>query len=152
MNEGLKVLLVHNRYLEPGGEDAVFEAEGRLLEAAGHRVERFEVSNREVAAMGRLRLGTRTVWSPQAQRTVLKVARTFRADVAHVHNTLPLLSPSVHHGLAGAGAAVVQTLHNYRLLCPQGMLLRDGRPCESCVGRAPWPGVIHACYLSLIHI
>lgn len=141
------VLLVHNRYRDAGGEDVVFEAEGRLLEALGHRVVRYEVRNERIAEMSALRLGSRALWSVEARRELGALARDVRPDVAHVHNTFPLLSPSIYSALASAGAAVVQTLHNYRLVCPQGMLLRDGRPCEICVGRGlPLPGVRHACY------
>jgi glycosyltransferase involved in cell wall biosynthesis len=140
------VLLIHNRYLERGGEEAVFEGEARLLEARGHRVVRWEVDNARVAELGALRLGARTVWSVEAHRAALRLAREVRPDVAHVHNTLPLLSPSVHHALSSEGTAVVQTLHNFRLLCPQGMHLREGRPCDACVGRAPVAAVRHACY------
>lgn len=143
----LTVLLVHDRYLESGGEDAVFDAEGRLLEGLGHTVVRYEVHNRRTTEMSALRLGARTVWSREARREVGALAREVGADVAHVHNTFPLLSPSIYSALSASGAAVVQTLHNYRLLCPQGMLLRDGVPCEICVGKTvPWPGVRHRCY------
>ena len=143
----LTVLLLHNRYLEPGGEEAVYQAEGRLLESLGHRVVRYEVGNERVAELSTLTLGARTVWSVEAHRQVARLVREARPDVAHVHNTLPLLSPSVHHAISAAGVPVVQTLHNYRLLCPQGMLLRDGHTCVECVGRwAPVAGVLHGCY------
>jgi glycosyltransferase involved in cell wall biosynthesis len=143
----LTVLLVHNRYLQRGGEDAVFESEGRLLESLGHRVVRYEADNRSLADMGALQLGLRTVWSFDTHRELTRLARDVRLDVAHVHNTLPLLSPATHHALGAAGVAVVQTLHNYRLFCAPGTLLREGRPCHDCLGRTPpWPGVVHACY------
>jgi glycosyltransferase involved in cell wall biosynthesis len=139
--------MIHNRYQQPGGEDAVFEAEGLLLEARGHRVVRYEAHNSRVADLGVFRLGARTIWSAESHRAVARLARQLRPDVAHVHNTLPLLSPSVHHALSASGTPVVQTLHNFRLLCPQGMLLRDGRPCHDCVGRnPPLPALRHACY------
>lgn len=140
------VLLVHNRYRERGGEDAVVEAEARLLRERGHPVTLHEVDNAEVDAVSRPRLAAGAVWNPVAYRELARLAAATRPAVAHVHNTLPLLSPAVHHALWRAGAAVVQTLHNFRLLCPQGMLLRDGRPCEACVGRLPLPGVVHRCY------
>src|SRR5688572_33420045 len=110
----LTVLLDHNRNLQPGGEETVYEAEGRLLEACGHRVVRYEVANERVSELGTLHLGARTVWSAEAHRQVARLVREARPDVAHIHNTLPLLSPSVHHALSAAGVPVVQTLHNYR--------------------------------------
>jgi glycosyltransferase involved in cell wall biosynthesis len=143
----LTVLLIHNRYREPGGEDAVFEAEGRLLEADGHLVLRHEVHNDRVSELGALRTGLRAVWSRETHRALTELAARVRPDVAHLHNTFPLVSPAAHHALVDAGVTVVQTLHNYRLICPQGLLLRDGRPCQDCVGKTPpWPGVAHACY------
>ncbi|MDP2958889.1 MAG: glycosyltransferase family 4 protein [Longimicrobiales bacterium] len=141
------VLLVHNRYLERGGEDAVFEAEGRLLERFGHRVLRYERDNREIASAGALGTALRALWSHADHRAVGDLVRRERVAVAHFHNTFPLISPAAHHAARGAGAAVVQTLHNFRLLCPNAQFLRDARPCESCLGKAvPWPGVVHRCY------
>jgi glycosyltransferase involved in cell wall biosynthesis len=141
------VLLVHNRYLERGGEDAVYEAEGRLLEEFGHRVLRYERDNREIAAHGRVSMAMRTVWSPLDEGEIGAVVRREHVDVVHFHNTFPMISPAAHHGARRAGAAVVQTLHNFRLLCPGGLFLRDGAPCEKCLGRAvPWPAVAHRCY------
>ena len=69
------------------------------------------------------------------------------ADVVHFHNWLPQISPGSFYAARKAGAAVVQTLHNYRWACPKGILFRDGRPCEECVGKlVPWPAVAHGCY------
>jgi glycosyltransferase involved in cell wall biosynthesis len=67
--------------------------------------------------------------------------------LVHFHNTFPLLSPAAYHAARSAGAAVVQTLHNYRLLCPGANFFRDGRVCEDCLGkRFAWPAIQHACY------
>ncbi|HEX5451193.1 MAG TPA: glycosyltransferase [Candidatus Limnocylindrales bacterium] len=147
----LRVLVVHERYRQSGGEDGVAAAESDLLEAHGHRVERLLVDNREIPGRPgpaeRLRLGAGTVWSTRWAADVERRARALDADVVHVHNTLPLLSPAVLVGARRAGAATVQTLHNYRLICPVATLYRDGRPCDDCVGRTlAWPGVLHACY------
>lgn len=141
------VLVVHNRYQQAGGEEQVYEAEASLLEAHGHRVLRLEADNREVDALGRWALAARTIWSSAAAKDVRQTVVSEGVDVVHFHNTLPLISPAAHRAAAEAGAVVVQTLHNYRLVCPRGMLLRNGRPCRDCVGRAvAWPGVVHACY------
>jgi glycosyltransferase involved in cell wall biosynthesis len=78
---------------------------------------------------------------------VRDLVRERKAQVVHFHNTFPLISPAAYYGARSAGAAVVQTLHNYRLACPNGLLLREGRPCEACVGgRVAWRAVAHACY------
>ncbi len=143
----LTVLLVHNRYQLPGGEDGVFEREGALLEAHGHRVLRYELHNDEVDGLGRAALLGRTLWSRPAYAQVRQTVETAGVDIVHVHNTLPLASPAVFHAAHAGGAATVHTLHNYRLVCPGTLLLRDGVPCHDCVGLAfAAPGVRHACY------
>jgi glycosyltransferase involved in cell wall biosynthesis len=146
-----RILVVHERYRQRGGEDAVFEAEADLLERHGHRVERLVVDNTGIpdqpSARQAIRLAVGTVWSPEGARLVRRATQRFRPEVVHVHNTFPLLSPAVHAAAHAVGAATVQTLHNYRLTCPAAVLFRDGRYCEDCVGRVvPWPGVVHGCY------
>lgn len=143
----MRVAVVHNRYQQPGGEDRVFESEASLLEQAEHKVLRFEVHNDAVGSMRALELAARSVWNPASERTLRRLLLEFRPDVVHVHNTLPILSPSTFTAARRAGAAVVQTLHNYRMICPSATLYRDGRPCELCVSHAlQLPSVRHACY------
>jgi glycosyltransferase involved in cell wall biosynthesis len=142
----VRVLLVHNHYQQPGGEDQVFREEGALLESRGHTVLRYTLHNDEVAAQGPAALAARTVWSRPAYRAVARLVREGGVEVVHVHNTLPLASPAVYWAARQAGAAVVQTLHNFRLVCPGALLLRDGRPCTACLGRLPLPALRHACY------
>jgi len=146
-----RVLVVHERYREAGGEDVVFDAEAALLERNGHVVERLIVDNDDIdlgtGIAGRLRLAADTVWSRPGARRVREAVRDFRPTVTHVHNTFPLLSPAVHAAAHEAGSATVQTLHNYRLICVSANLYRDGRPCTDCVGRTVGlPGIVHACY------
>lgn len=141
------VALFHNFYQQPGGEDEVFRAEGLLLERHGHHVVRHAVSNDSVATMGRSALAASTLWNRAAYREIRALLRRERPSVAHFHNTFPLLSPAAYYAARDEGVPVVQTLHNYRLICPNAQLYREGRPCERCVGRAvAWPGVVHACY------
>jgi glycosyltransferase involved in cell wall biosynthesis len=142
----LRVLVVHNAYQQRGGEDAVVEAECELLAANGHAVERYGRHNDEIASLPRLSLAAQTLWSPRTHNEVKARIQGFKPDVIHVHNSIPLISPSVYWAAASAGVPVVQTLHNFRLLCPQAMLLREGRICEDCVARPPWRAVAHGCY------
>ncbi|MFL5770803.1 MAG: glycosyltransferase family 4 protein [Chloroflexota bacterium] len=145
------VLLVHERYRQRAGEDAVFDAELELLRDMGHPVEALVVDNEgirdERTIRQQIRLGLETVWSARAARRVARQLSERPADVVHVHNTFPLLSPSIYGAARSSGAAVIQTIHNYRPICPAATLFRDGRPCEDCVGRAvAWPSVVHGCY------
>jgi glycosyltransferase involved in cell wall biosynthesis len=143
----MRIVLVHNFYQQAGGEDRVFADEAELLAAHGHEVLKFTKHNDDVARTSRWRLALGTVWNRQAARELERVVRDHRADVVHFHNTLPLLSPATYYAARRAGAAVVQTLHNYRLACPKATLFRNGSPCELCLGRSiPWPAVQHACY------
>lgn len=146
-DEPLTVLLVHNFYQKPGGEDRVFEVEGAMLEQHGHRVLRYTLHNDDVEGMSRVGLAARTIWSRSSHREVQQLVEREGVDVVHVHNTLPLASPSVYYGARAGGAAVVQTLHNYRFICPGALLLREGNLCHDCVGRSvALPAVRHGCY------
>lgn len=142
------ILLIHNHYKKSGGEDVVVESEKKLLEEHGHTVDLMEADNAEIAGFtGIARTAVGTIYSPTAKALVATRIAAFRPDVVHVHNFFPLFSPSIYYACREAGIPVAQTVHNYRLICPGGQLLRDGRVCEDCVGRkVPWPGVLHACY------
>jgi glycosyltransferase involved in cell wall biosynthesis len=145
------VLLVHNRYQQAGGEDVVFEAEARLLADRGHRVARFVVDNAAIpvdrSPIQAIRLAVETTWSFRAAARMRRMIQRFRPDVVHAHNTFPLISPSIHAAAHGPGIGTVQTLHNYRLICPAATLFRDGHVCHDCIGQAiPWPSVRHECY------
>lgn len=142
----MKVLVVHNAYQQRGGEDAVVDDECRLLAEHGHGVRRYTRHNDELIQLPGWRAAAEAVWSARSHRDVAALIAEERPDVVHVHNTLALVSPSVIQAAARAGVAVVATLHNFRLACLEGSLLRQGRLCEDCVGHLPWRGVLHACY------
>jgi glycosyltransferase involved in cell wall biosynthesis len=141
----VKVLQLHTRYREPGGEDVVVASEAELLRAAGHEVVAHHVTNPASSAASAAKLAT-SAWSPAAARQVKALVERERPDVAHVHNTWYALTPSVVAALDKAGVPVVVSLHNHRMLCVNADLLRDGLPCESCVGKVPWRGIVHRCY------
>ncbi|MGH8904975.1 MAG: glycosyltransferase family 4 protein [Egibacteraceae bacterium] len=145
----MRVLQIHTRYRQAGGEDLVVEAEAALLRAAGHDVIEWHAENpaQPLAAAADL---ARSAWNTSAARGVGEVARRRRPDVAHVHNTWFALSPSVLAALRRACVPVVMTLHNYRLVCVNGLLFRDGRVCDDCIGGGPWPAVRHRCYRSSV--
>jgi glycosyltransferase involved in cell wall biosynthesis len=141
----MRILQLHTRYREAGGEDSVVRAEAALLDQAGHEVLSYVVDN-PVGPLDTAVALAMSPWNPTAALKLRETASRLRPDVAHVHNTWYSLSPSVIAALDGLRIPVVMTLHNYRLLCVNGMLFRDGRVCEDCVGSHPWHGVQHRCY------
>jgi len=143
----MRLLSVHNRYLIRGGEDEVRDAEERLLREKGHQIETYEEDNERVAALGKLQVALKTIWSTEAYEAMRTQLRRQAYDIVHVQNFFPLISPSVYYAAKAEGVPVVQTLHNYRLLCHNAYFFRDGRVCEDCLGKfVPFPGVVHACY------
>ncbi|MEQ8787166.1 MAG: glycosyltransferase family 4 protein [Pirellulaceae bacterium] len=143
----MRVVVCHNFYKQPGGEDRVFRDETTLLESSGHRVIRFTVHNDTTDGMSPLSLAASAVWNRESATLLRDLVRKTQADVVHFHNTVPLVSPSAYYAARKAGAAVVQSLHNYRTICPKATFFRDGGVCESCLGRkVALPAVVHACY------
>lgn len=142
----MKILICHNYYQQPGGEDQVFDAEVALLRKNGHDVLTHTVHNDQIESMGNAKLASLTVWNRSAAADIGELTRRHKAQVVHFHNTFPLLSPAVYGAARSSGAAVVQTLHNYRLICPAATLFREGKPCDACVGRPPMAAIAHACY------
>jgi glycosyltransferase involved in cell wall biosynthesis len=147
----MRVLVIHNRYRaeRPSGENVLVDTESCLLEEHGCQVERLVVSSDDISQWSAARkalLPARVVWSREGHRLTVEAVRRFRPDVVHVHNTFPLLSPSVLWAARSSGAAVALTLHNFRPLCPAGSFMRQSRICEECLGRLPVPAVRHGCY------
>ena len=146
VGEPLRILLVHCRYRLPGGEDTVFAAEREMLAGHGQQVFTYERSNAEGGAVQKLLLPFRAVFSFKTVREVRALIREHHIDVVHVHNTLLSISPSVFWACFLEGVPVVQTLHNFRIFCPNGILLRDGRVCEDCPRHGLRCAVRHRCY------
>ena len=145
--DAVRIVVCHNYYQYAGGEDRVFEEEARLLAAHGHHVVTYTKHNDAVDGMRPWSLAAKTIWNRQSARELGELVRRERADIVHFHNTLPLISPAAYYAARRAGAAVVQTLHNVRLVCPKATFFREGRPCESCLGKiVPLPAIRHACY------
>ena len=145
----MRVLLIHNRYRQYGGEDAVAEAEADLLRSNGVQVFSLNSGNDvdpNVRITGTLALALDSHWSRTSYRRVRDICRDFRPDVAHVHNFWMRLTPSVHAACRDAGVPTVQTLHNFRLFCTNAQFQRNGHICQDCLGKLPWRGVVRRCY------
>src|SRR5580698_9974842 len=142
----LSILSAHNHYRQAGGEDQIFANEAALLEQNGHEVVQYAEDNVRIQK-GSLGAACGTVWSAPSFRRLSALARSRPFDIAHFHNTFPLISPAGYYAVRRARLPVVQTLHNYRLLCPAFTLMRNGVACEQCLGRlSVLPSVLHGCY------
>ncbi len=148
----MRILLVHNFYgsAAPSGENQVVEAEKALLQSRGHEVAEFTRQSDEIrgpGAWGTIKGALATPWNPWSARAIRQEVARFLPDVVHVHNTFPLISPSIFHALAGTGVARVLTLHNYRLFCPAAIPMRAGKVCTDCLDRrSVLPALQHGCY------
>ena len=145
----MHILTVHCQYQQRGGEDCVYETESKLLRTAGNLVTELTLSNHEIdvnSLRDKVLVGARTIWSRKGKRALARTIGEASPDIVHFHNTFPLLSPSVYYACAEAGVPCVQTLHNYRLLCANAMLVRDGNVCERCLGGRFFSRVRYSCY------
>ena len=145
----MNILIVHNRYQIPGGEDRVAAQEAELLRAHGHQVFTYSRDNGELKTFSlwqKLALPFWTLYNPKTYRDIRAMVREEKIDVVHVHNTLMLVSPAVYYGARRGGAAVVQTIHNFRLLCPGATFYRDNRVCEDCLKKGLSCALKHKCY------
>lgn len=143
----MQILIIHNYYQHRGGEEQVFQAESDLLKANGHSVWHYTVTNDQIKEMSSIALLGKTLWNQQVYRELRSLIQKEHIQVAHFHNTFPLISPSAYYACKAERIPVIQTCHNYRLLCPNAMFLRDGQVCEDCIGKwMPFPSVQHKCY------
>ena len=149
MNKLPTILIVHNYYQIPGGEDTVVENEKKLLEANGHKVILYTRNNSELKTFNKLQkilLGFTTIFSIKTYIEVRRIIKQQKIDIVHTHNTWNLVSPSVYFSAFSCKVPVVQTIHNFRLLCPGATLYRDGEICEDCINKGLRCAVKHKCY------
>ncbi len=148
MHNKQKILMVHNFYQIGGGEHTVFENEKRLLRENGHEVIEYTRSNDELkgSVLKKALMPFTAVYSPKTYREVKTLIRREHIDIVHCHNTFPLISPAVYYAAWKCGIPVIQTIHNFRFLCPCGVFYRDGKVCEDCVGCGLGQALKHGCY------
>ncbi|MGA8613460.1 MAG: glycosyltransferase family 4 protein [Xanthobacteraceae bacterium] len=143
----MRVLIVHNRYQQAGGEDTVAANEHALLDQHGWDTRLWSVSNDAISSpWSKMSVAVHAPYSRPARDELARVIADFAPGVVHVHNFFPLLTPSVYDACRAAGVAVVQTLHNYRTICAGALLTRDGHACEDCIGASPYRAAVHGCY------
>ena len=144
-----KVLMVHNFYQIGGGEHTVFKNEVEMLRENGHEVIEYTRSNDELkkSKWKMLLLPFTTIWSFKTYREVKKIIKEQSIDIVHCHNTFPLISHSVYYAARNRRIPVVQTIHNFRFLCPGAMFYRNGKICEECREKQSLkPALKNKCY------
>ena len=144
-----KVLIVHNYYQIPGGEDTVVANEKKMLEEHGHKVILYSRHNSELNSISKIKklmLPISTVFNLKTYRDIKKLIQTENIEIVHVHNTLNMISPSVYYAAFSCKVPVVQTVHNFRMLCPGATFFRDGKVCEECITQGLFCAVKHKCY------
>lgn len=147
----MKVLIVHNFYqsFSPSGEDIVFQSEKKLLKNAGIEVVTFEKHNDEIVKFTlhrKINLSFDLIWSFKTYKELQNLIIKEKPDIVHFHNLFYLISPSAYYVCKKFGIRVVQTLHNFRFFCVNGLLMRNSRICEDCVGKIPWRGFFYGCF------
>ena len=143
----MKILTIHNQYQLRGGEDESCELERYLLQQMGHHVDLYGENNERVKKLNSVTIASKAIWSREAYHDVSQMLGRSSYDIVHVQNFFPLISPSVYYAAKKLKVPVIQTLRNYRLLCPNALFFRDGEVCEDCLGKSiPYPGIIHGCY------
>ena len=144
-----RILVVHNRYQIPGGEDSVMEQEVRMLRSHGHQVFVYERNNAELSNLSfcqKLRLPFQVIYSRKTEREIRSLIRKHSIDLVHVHNTILLISPSVYDACRKENIPCVQTIHNFRMVCPNALLYRDGKVCTDCISHGLHCALKHRCY------
>lgn len=143
------ILIVHNYYQIPGGEDTVVANESEMLKRHGHKVILYSRNNSELNEMTKLQklmLPVTTIFNFKTYFDIKKLIKDQKVDIVHVHNTLNLISPSVYYAARKKKVPVFQTVHNFRLICPGATLYRDGHICEDCINNGLHCAVKHNCY------
>jgi Glycosyltransferase len=147
----MKVLLIHNEYGKYCGEEAVVDKMDKMLSANGHEVRRFTRSSAEIPQMflGKVRAFFAALFNPMAFIQLRRVLNEFQPDIVNVHNLYPFISPAILFYIRKRSIPVVMTIHNFRLMCPTGLFMRDGLPCENCLHGYEWNCVRYNCEHSI---
>lgn len=149
----MRVLLVHNDYGKPSGEEAVVAGMRRMLERCGHTVSELRMTSAGLrdTLSGKIRGFVQGIYSPSGRRAMRRKLTEFRPDVVNVHNLYPFISPAALFECRKAGVPVVMTVHNFRLMCPTGLFMRDDSPCLACLEHGnEWRCVRYNCEHSLL--
>ncbi len=144
----MKVLLVHNFYQFWGGEDTYVTSLEKLLKKNGHTVILYSKDSKNIKSIwDKVKTGFGLFWNPQVTKELHEIIQKERPDVAHFNNIYPLIGATAYRVCKKHNIKIVQTIHNYRFMCPKGSLFRDGKICELCVNRHFFsPAIRFGCY------
>jgi len=132
----MKVLLIHNFYksIAPSGEDIVFRKESELLKKSGVKVVSYQKNNDNIMSiLDMIRAGINILWSRRSYKEISELIDREKPDLAHFHNIWYLISASAYKACKDKGIPIIQTFHNFRVICINGLLYRSGRICEKCL-------------------
>lgn len=144
----MKILVVHNDYGKYSGEEAVVD---RMIDdgrRCGYEIATLRRSSQDARERlwGKIHGFFSGMYSLSGRRMMRKALRNFQPDIVHIHNLYPFISPAVLPLCRRKGIPVVMTVHNYRLICPTGLFLRDGKPCENCLSNGnEWDCIRYNC-------
>lgn len=143
----MKILVVHNKYGRLSGEEVVVQNIQKLLMEKGHDVINYfrESAELESLVFGSFRAFISGIYNYQSIRDLKDLLKVENPDIVHIHNVYPIISPAILPALKKAGIPVVMTVHNYRLICPNGLFLKDGKVCEKCSGGKEYNCIINNC-------
>ena len=145
----MKILIAHNYYQFPGGEDVIVHNEKELLEKEGHKVIFYKKENKEINEFSffkKISLIWETTWSNKTYNEILKIIKEENPDICHIHNILPLISPSIYYACNSLNIPVIQSIHNYRLFCTNGFFFRNNQICEECLNSSAYHAIKLNCY------
>lgn len=149
----MKILLVHNNYGKYSGEEAVVDKMATMLQGLGHEVAQLRMSTEGLrdSAFGKIKGFVAGIYSPAGVRAMREALKREKPDVVNVHNLYPFISPAALRECKHAGVPIVMTVHNFRLICPTGLFMRDGGPCEYCLQKGnEWGCVKFNCENSVL--
>jgi glycosyltransferase involved in cell wall biosynthesis len=146
----MKILIIHNQHRSgsASGDDKVFTEEAKLLASKGHEVSTYTIANDEYDDFkfkNKAMMIFKVIWSKEVSKKIKDIIEKKNPDVAHFHNIFPLISPSGYYACSQAGVPVIQTLHDYRLLCPMAFFMRKGKACENCTKYGLWQSILFRC-------
>lgn len=143
----MKVLLIHNEYGKYCGEEAVVDRMERMLSANGHIVRKYTRSSAEIPKMllGKVRAFFAALYNPLSNWHLIRILDSFQPDVVNIHNLYPFISPSALFIIKKRKIPIVMTVHNFRLICPTGLFMRNGFPCEACLQGGEWNCIKYNC-------